>query len=102
MWQPELIQAEADASALLRTSAKDMLQTEGAKARPKPLKVFYQKLAELHVETLQDSVHSDVLRHEVNTQTHLHVLLPLLDLSVSAPIPDGPTKLMLRQWLSRP
>eukprot|EP00971_Amphidinium_carterae_P273840 5435114-Amphidinium_carterae.2 len=32
----------------------------------------------------------------------LHVLLPLLDLSVSAPIPDGPAKLMLRQWLSRP
>eukprot|EP00971_Amphidinium_carterae_P274717 5451495-Amphidinium_carterae.1 len=52
----QLVQAEADASAFqLRTSAKDMLQTEGAKARPKPLKVFYQKLAELHVEALQES-----------------------------------------------
>eukprot|EP00971_Amphidinium_carterae_P123989 2455700-Amphidinium_carterae.1 len=64
------------------------------------------KLTALHVEELQDSVHSvcdsDVLRQEVNSQTHLHVLLPLLDLTVSASVSDGPTKLMLRQWLSRP
>eukprot|EP00971_Amphidinium_carterae_P238617 4736798-Amphidinium_carterae.1 len=55
-------------------------------ANPKPLKACYAKLTALHVEELQDSLHSNVLRQEVNTQSHLHVLLPLLDVTTSAPM----------------
>eukprot|EP00971_Amphidinium_carterae_P180974 3590403-Amphidinium_carterae.1 len=107
MWQPEvpeLLQAEADASALLCTSARDILRSEGAKANPKPFKAFYAKLLCRGIADIIALRRTEAGGEHPNCSTHLQMLLPLVDLTLRlrASIMDGPSKLMLRQCLSRP